>query len=110
MKLAEKPFWKIAKGFKTVELRLYDEKRAQIRPGDLIRFVLMDDKTQWVETSVKALYIFKSFKELYANIPLEKCGYTEDEIHDDCYLDMRTYYSEDDEKKYGVVGIEIELV
>jgi len=38
MKLNEEPFEKIKNGTKTVEFRLYDEKRKQIKVGDKIEF------------------------------------------------------------------------
>lgn len=37
MKLNESPFDKIKNGTKTVEFRLYDDKRKQIKVGDNIR-------------------------------------------------------------------------
>ena len=38
MKLRPVPFSQIRDGIKTVELRLHDEKRRLIRPGDRITF------------------------------------------------------------------------
>ena len=38
MKLNESPFERIKNGTKTVEFRLYDEKRQQIKIGDKIEF------------------------------------------------------------------------
>ncbi len=34
MKLQNSPFQKIQKGMKTIELRLYDEKRQKVKVGD----------------------------------------------------------------------------
>lgn len=46
MKLKAVPFEMIENGTKTVELRLNDKKRQQIRVGDCIQFTLMDsDRT-----------------------------------------------------------------
>ena len=39
MKLHPEPFAKIKDGSKTIELRLYDEKRQRISIGDTIRFI-----------------------------------------------------------------------
>ena len=39
MKLHPRPFAKIKDGSKTIELRLYDEKRQRISVGDTLRFV-----------------------------------------------------------------------
>ena len=38
MKLKESPFERIKNGTKTIEFRLYDEKRKQIKIGDKIEF------------------------------------------------------------------------
>ena len=38
MKLQKSPFERIKKGTKTVEFRLYDEKRRKINIGDQIEF------------------------------------------------------------------------
>ena len=42
MKLAPSPFEMIRNGKKTIELRLYDEKRKSISNGDRITFVNTD--------------------------------------------------------------------
>lgn len=38
MKLLEDPFEQIKSGAKTVEIRLFDEKRKVLRVGDIIEF------------------------------------------------------------------------
>ena len=106
MKLNEEPFEKIKNGSKTIELRLYDEKRRKIKVGDMIRFMSKTDK---LAATVKALHIFKNFEKLYAALPLDKCGYSADELPTASPDDMLEYYTKEQIKKYGVVGIEIEV-
>ena len=110
MKLQTKPFEAIAGSSKTIELRLLDEKRQQVRVGDEIEFTELSESKRKVLTKVIALHRYPSFKELYKDLPLEKCGYSEDEIENASPEDMDTYYSSEEQKKYGVVGIEIELI
>ena len=43
MKLTEVPFEEIKNGTKTIEFRLYDEKRQQIKLGDKIEFSKLPD-------------------------------------------------------------------
>jgi ASC-1-like (ASCH) protein len=105
MKIHNAPFEKIKDGSKTIELRLYDEKRRKIKIGDKIRFTV---KAEALTVRVKALHIFKDFEELYAVLPLDKCGYTDGELETASPKDMLFYYSEEQIKKYGVIGIEIE--
>lgn len=108
MHLADEPFEKIKTGKKTVELRLYDEKRALVAVGDKIVFQRRngDEKLSAV---VVNLHIFNSFRELYMVLPLIKCGYDIENIENAKYTDMEKYYSREEQEKYGVVGIEFEL-
>ncbi len=108
MRLHQAPFEMIKCGQKTIELRLLDEKRQMIKVGDTITFT--DNKSgKALTASVKALHFFKSFEQLYGALPLLKCGYTEEDIDTACYTDMIAYYSEEEQRKYGVVGIELEI-
>lgn len=108
MNLHSAPFEKIRSGKKTIELRLYDEKRRLISIGDEIEFVSSSDSTQSLNCRVIALHKFSSFEELYNNLPLLKCGYTENDISTASPDDMDLYYSKENQNKYGVIGIEIE--
>ncbi len=109
MKLHADPFYKILNGIKTVELRLYDEKRRLINVGDKIIFALMDSPATSITVTVAALHRFDSFYDLYQKIPLEKLGYTDKEVIGASYTDMENYYSNEEQRKFGVVGIEITL-
>lgn len=107
MKLNAEPFERIKNGSKIIELRLYDEKRRKIKVGDTICF---RSKTDKLTATVKALHIFKNFEELYAALPLDKCGYSADELPTASPDDMLEYYTKEQIEKYGVVGIEIEVI
>jgi ASC-1-like (ASCH) protein len=109
MKLNKAPFEQIKNGKKTVELRLNDEKRRAITIGDEMVFTLMNDEAQMLRSRVVALYKYDSFKELFEDGLLEATGfmgYTTDEA---CAT-MHTYYTAEQERKYGVLGIKIELI
>ena len=110
MKLKKAPFEMIKSGQKVYELRLYDEKRRSISVGDKIVFALDGDASEKLCCDVKELCVFPSFKELYLSLPLLECGYTEQNISSASYLDMERYYSADEQKKFKVVGIKIELI
>lgn len=109
MKLYASPFDKISSSKKTVELRLYDVKRRKINVGDRIVFSNIDEEDKKIAVTVKALYRYASFKELFEEIPIEKCGNSSDMTIDEVVEGLRTYYSEEEEKQYGVLGIKIEL-
>lgn len=106
MKLQHSPFEKIKSGEKTIELRLFDEKRQQIKAGDRIVFTDTANGDTLVRTVVK-LHRFDSFEALYRSLPLLKCGYTTENIDKAHPSDMKQYYSAQEQNRYGVVGIEI---
>ena len=106
MKLRPEPFGKIRSGAKTIELRLYDEKRQKIREGDVIEFTCTEDG-EMIRATVKKLHRFNSFAELYNTLPLLQCGYTAEDVDRAQPSDMEAYYSVEEQQKYGVVGIEL---
>ena len=110
MRLNDSPFSLIQSGRKTIELRLYDEKRQAICVGDQIEFVHSADNSRKLLCTVLALHVFDSFKSLYESLPLLKCGYTEEDVSTAAYTDMEEYYSAEQQQRYGVVGIEIKIV
>ena len=107
MKLRQTPFEMIKSGEKTIELRLYDEKRQSVAVGDDIEFTCVESGETLVR-KVEALHVFASFAELYSALPLEKCGYTEENIASASPSDMEKYYSREEQSRFGVVGIELE--
>lgn len=109
MKLNAQPFELIKSGKKTFELRLYDKKRRGIRCGDLIRFTHAENTQSRLLCRVVGIHTFPSFEELYAALPLDRCGYTDNDIATAHPSDMEEYYSPEMQRTHGVVGIEIEL-
>ena len=108
MKLDREPFSMIEEGTKTIELRLYDEKRKKIKVGDIIRFE-NDEMEETLRVTVEDLYIFDDFRQLYEELPLLECGYTEENIDTADPSDMNEYYPADRQAMYKVVGIKVKL-
>ena len=104
MKLNNDPYKKIEKGTKTIEMRLNDEKRQLLKIGDLIEFTNRETLEKLL-VEIKNLYHYPSFEELYKNHDQVTLGYEKDEIANP--NDMGQYYSQDEQEKYGVLGIEI---
>ena len=109
MRLNEAPFYKIKNGEKTIELRLYDEKRRLMSEGDIIEFTNVQNPNEVLKCEIVKLHIFDSFYELYATLPLTKCGYTDENVNNAKAEDMNEYYSVEEQKMYGVVGIELKI-
>lgn len=110
MNLHSQPFDLIKSGVKTIELRLYDEKRQKIKVGDTIVFTKTSVSNEQITVTVINLHVFASFEELYRSLPLGKCGYLPDELANASPKDMDAYYSPEEQMHYGVLGIEIELI
>ena len=64
MKLNNDPFNSIKNGFKTIELRLYDEKRQRIKIGDKIEFSKLPDLQEKMLVDVIELYREDTFENL----------------------------------------------
>ncbi len=108
MKLYSDPFEMIKSGKKTIELRLFDEKRRIINVGDEIVFTnTVTGET--LNTRVVNLHRFDAFDELYKSLPLLQCGYTSEDVDNATPADMEKYYSVEEQEKYGVAGIELKL-
>ena len=100
MKLQRRPFEAIRLEQKTIEMRLYDEKRRKIAVGDTITFRCDGEE---LTVRVIALHRFPDFAALYAALPHSKLGSTDPK-------DMERYYSQEEQREYGVLGIEIKRV
>ena len=101
MNLASEPFEQIKSGAKTIELRLYDEKRQNVSEGDTIIFSNLSNKRQ-ITAKVLKLHIFDNFKELYNNLTLTKCGYAEHELDTASPDDMLAYYPKEKQEFIGI--------
>lgn len=106
MRLWRDAFNHIADGSKTIELRLNDEKRQKINIGDTIIFSCTQSK-DIITAKVKALHKFADFKELYEQLPLDKCCYSIDELQTAHFTDMEQYYPKEQIEEYGALGIEL---
>ncbi len=107
MKLNPEPFRMMELGRKTIELRLWDEKRRRLRVGDVIRFEDVTDETEVLYVRVEELRVFPDFAGLYRTLPLLACGYSEENVAFASPEDMRRYYSPERQARWGVVGIRV---
>ncbi len=110
MTLAPEPFRLIEAGQNCVELRLWDEKRRRLKPGDVIRFVCTDDDTEVLFVRVEELSVFPGFDALYRALPLADCGDAPDELAAASPADMYRYYTPEQEQRWGAVGIRFALL
>ena len=102
MKLQNGPFKQIKKEIKKIEIRLNDEKRKIFEINDYIEFTNITT-LEIMFVKITNLYHFKNFEDLFNNFDnsILGCG---------SYEEMYKYYSREEEKKYGVLGIEIKVL
>lgn len=103
MKLKESPFERMKNGTKTIEFRLYDEKRREIKIGDKIEFSKLPDLEEKLTVEVLDLYKEDTFEDLFRKL------YNDEEEIKSKTETMHTFYSPEKEKKYGVLGIKIKI-
>ncbi|MBR5372953.1 MAG: DUF1810 family protein [Oscillospiraceae bacterium] len=106
MKLERKHFEAIRNGTKTDEIRLHDDKRKQVQPGDFIAFSVNGDPTQKIQTEVIALHPYPDFAALFAALPAKSLGFGDAAPDPACMYD---YYAKEAEAEFGVLGIEIRM-
>lgn len=104
MKLNEGPFERIKNGTKTIEFRLYDEKRRKVKVGDKIEFSKLPDLQEKILVDVLDIYRDETFEMLFRKL------YTDKEEIKRKTESMHQYYSYEEEKEYSVVGIKISLL
>ena len=97
----------VKNGTKTVEVRLYDEKRRKLKVGDTLVFLKRPDDIEQIKTKITNLEVYKNFKELVNNYDIKDLyleSYTKEMFLDE----LKRFYSEEDQEKYGVLAITFE--
>jgi ASC-1-like (ASCH) protein len=107
LQLATRPFDSIVSGEKVIESRLYDEKRQLIQIGDTIEFTNRDASDQTVSVKVMGLLRYETFHDLFSHNGPTKFGgesveWLENQINE--------FYSIEQQKENGVIGIEFNLL
>lgn len=105
--LATELFNAITSSNKTIESRLYDEKRQKIQIGDQIIFTNRDNPSQTATVKVVGLLRYATFHDLFSHNDPRKFGgesveWLENQINE--------FYSLHDQKQNGIIGIEFELM
>ncbi|MGK2896463.1 MAG: ASCH domain-containing protein [Candidatus Saccharimonadales bacterium] len=103
LQLATEPFTAIKDGRKTIESRLFDDKRQLIQLGDTIEFTNREAPDQKVSAKVVGLLRYETFSSLFRHNKLSKFGgesieWLENQINE--------FYSIDEQHENGVMGIE----
>jgi ASC-1-like (ASCH) protein len=107
MKLQPYPFDKIKEGEKIIEVRLYDEKRREIKLGDIIEFKKEPEQAETTRVEVVGLLNYRTFNDLSTDFPATFFGHPNTE---DLLKSIFSFYTKEQEEKYSVLGIRIKLL
>jgi len=107
MKVQTKYYNLLKSSIKTVELRLWDEKRQLIKAGDEITFSDLSNPADAFTAQVLALHRADSFDELCNIISPAQAGFATKEELIAC---LQEFYTPEAQKQYGVVGIEVKRI
>lgn len=106
LRLATEPFEAITNGRKTIESRLYDEKRKLIQLGDTITFVNRENPKQTADVIVIGLLRYKDFVTMFKHNEPSKFG---GESTAWLMKQVSQLYSETEQAQYGVLGIQFQV-
>lgn len=109
MRLFTEPFKNIKSGRKTIEIRLFDEKRQQVQIGDTITFTKLPDKDDVITVEVIGLSRFSNFRDFFTAFDKSKFAHPNDWTIEDQIQAQRDVYSVEEEQEYGMLGIHIRL-
>ena len=104
MKLSEPYYSLVKKNEKTVEIRVYDEKRQKLKIKDTIIFTKQDGSGKFKRNIIN-LVISKNFETSIRNATLKKCMPNVKSVKEavNIYHSFSNY--KENAKKYGVVAI-----
>lgn len=91
---------------KVFEIRLNDEKRQELKVGDNILLKKRPEFKESMIVKIEELVYFKSFEQMTENISLKDIGLSNLTKKEAVDL-YHSFYSPDEEQKYGVVAIKI---
>ena len=109
MKLQLEYYNFILNGTKRIEIRLYDEKRQQIKIGDIIKFLKEPELNDSFNAKVVGLLRYNSFEEMFKDFDISILS-DESMTKDELISVLEQFYTKEKQEKYGVLGIRIELI
>ena len=109
MKLQPEYYNFILNGTKRIEIRLFDEKRQQIKIGDTIKILKEPELNESFNAKVIGLLRYNTFEDMFKDFDisvLSDSSMTKEEL----IAVLEQFYTKEKQKQYGVLGIRIELL
>lgn len=107
MRLKPGPFDAIRDGRKTIEIRLLDEKRQELKIGDIIEFNKEPDRTETIRVVISALHVHPNLGELIGAYPIEEFGYQNPVA---LLADLNKYFPIERQREFNALGIELRMI
>ena len=107
MSLRPEYYEMVRSGEKDIELRLYDEKRRRMRNGDMLLIYNAQNRNDYIRAKIVRLHIAKSFADLATKISMPRTGFASLNA---LMSAIEKFYDTEMESKYGIVGIELEVL
>ena len=109
MKLQPEYYNFILNGTKRIEIRLFDEKRQQIKIGDTIKILKEPELNESFNAKVIGLLRYNTFEDMFKDFDisvLSDSSMTKEEL----IAVLEQFYTKEKQKQYGVLEIRIELI
>ena len=107
MSLRPEYYEMVRSGEKDIELRLYDEKRRRMRNGDMLLIYNAQNRNDYIRAKIVRLHIAKSFADPSTKISMPRTGFASLNA---LMSAIEKFYDTEMESKYGIVGIELEVL
>ena len=109
LKLQPKYYNFILNGTKRIEIRLFDEKRKQIKIGDTIKFLKEPDLNESFNVKVIGLLRYNNFEDMFKDFDISILS-DKSLSKEELISELERFYTKEKQDKYGVLGIRIELI
>lgn len=109
MKLQPEYYNFILTGTKRIEIRLNDEKRQNIKLGDKIKFIKEPDLIESFEVKVVGLLRYNSFEDMFKDYDISILS-DKSMSKEELISALEQFYTKEKQKKYGILGIRIDLI
>lgn len=106
MKLDDHQFHLIKIGIKKIEVRLNDNKRKKLLPGEIIEFTNIKSKDT-LSVQVYSIEYFDTFKDLYLKYSGPIIGSDNNDSLNKMLCDTYNIYDNFEEEKFGVIAIHL---
>ena len=109
MKLQPKYYDFILNVTKRIEIRLFDEKRQQIKIGDTIKFLKEPELIESFNVKVVDLLRYNNFEEMFKDFDISVLA-DKSMTKEELISVLEEFYTKEKQEQYGVLGIKIELL